>query len=56
MSRRTWSSCTIGFVGAIGVLAAATLWSMIGALSLTLTLLTVAFFLTLPSTRWSSGS
>lgn len=41
------SPFTIGFVGAIGVLAAATLWSMIGALSLTLTLLTVAFFLTL---------
>ncbi|AKT52929.1 membrane protein [Arsenicicoccus sp. oral taxon 190] len=41
------SPFAIGFVGALGVLTAVTLWNAIGTLSLTFTLLTVALFLTL---------
>ena len=45
----------IGFVGAVGVIAAVSLWHAIGRLSSTLTILVVAFFLTLalnPIVEW----
>lgn len=47
----------IGFIGATGVVAAITLWRALGEITTTLTLLTVAFFLTLalnPIVDWLS--
>lgn len=47
----------IGFVGATGVVAAITLWRALGEITTTLTLLAVAFFLTLalnPLVEWLS--
>ena len=45
----------IGFVGAVGVIAAVSLWHAIGWLSSTLTILVVAFFLTLALNLSSNG-